>query len=115
MWAFINLRSSTATAFTPFYKVLLQGHSVASTTRSCAGCARLSTTPWAVDSACDLYLTRVRMVARVTIGERRRFEGKDVDLSRQVPWVPRGRSSAAEHQLPKLRTRVRFSSPAPTI
>ncbi len=27
---------------------------------------------------------------------------------------PRGRSSAAEHQLPKLRTRVRFSSPAPT-
>ena len=26
----------------------------------------------------------------------------------------RGRSSAAEHQLPKLRTRVRFPSPAPT-
>src|SRR5580698_6018663 len=25
---------------------------------------------------------------------------------------PRGRSSAAEHQLPKLRTRVRFPSPA---
>src|SRR5207302_8169368 len=25
----------------------------------------------------------------------------------------RGRSSEAEHQLPKLRTRVRFSSPAP--
>ena len=30
-----------------------------------------------------------------------------------VRWSPRGRSSAAEHQLPKLRTRVRFSSPAP--
>ena len=28
-------------------------------------------------------------------------------------WRPRGCSSAAEHQLPKLRTRVRFPSPAP--
>src|SRR5713226_380138 len=27
----------------------------------------------------------------------------------------RGRSSEAEHQLPKLRTRVRFSSPAPVF
>ncbi len=33
--------------------------------------------------------------------------------SEAIRWESRGRSSAAEHQLPKLRTRVRFPSPAP--
>src|ERR1039457_1696341 len=36
-------------------------------------------------------------------------------LTRAVRLKTRGCSSAVEHQLPKLRTRVRFSSPAPGL
>ena len=38
---------------------------------------------------------------------------KSDSVALELRWSSRGRSSAAEHQLPKLRTRVRFSSPAP--
>src|SRR3954454_18396519 len=47
-------------------------------------------------------LSSSRMVLSLRIMVRRRLQfGRE-----------RGRSSEAEHQLPKLRTRVRFSSPA---
>src|SRR5436305_10839208 len=55
------------------------------------------------------------MTMRPALTSSRMVRSERIMPSRRLQFGPeRGRSSAAEHQLPKLRTRVRFSSPALT-
>src|SRR5437764_15353348 len=52
---------------------------------------------------------------RPAASSSRMVRSERIMVPRRLQLPPeRGRSSAAEHQLPKLRTRVRFSSPALT-